>query len=54
MKKRFSEDWFLGLADARRMIEDWREDYNSKRPHTALKGLTPNEQGKRLIEIEER
>jgi len=23
------------------MIEDWRIDYNTKRPHTNLNGLTP-------------
>jgi putative transposase len=30
------------IFHARRAIELWRIDYNAKRPHTALKGLTPN------------
>ena len=28
---------------AREIIEEWRIDYNLKRPHTSLNGLTPNE-----------
>lgn len=35
--------WFLSLADARRTIEDWRERYNSARPHSGLAGCTPSE-----------
>ena len=34
---------FADLADARALIETWREDYNDVRPHTALGGRTPNE-----------
>ena len=45
-----NENWFLTLADAKRMIENWREEYNSERPHSGLKGLTPNEAAK-LIKI---
>lgn len=33
--------WFRTLADARRLIEDWRESYNTERPHSALCGHTP-------------
>lgn len=25
------------------MIEDWREDYNTYRPHSSLRNLTPTE-----------
>jgi len=32
-----------GMAAARRIIEEWRIDYNGHRPHTSLCGLTPNE-----------
>jgi putative transposase len=28
---------------ARRIIEAWRIDYNTGRPHTSLGGLTPDE-----------
>jgi len=31
-----NEHWFLGLADARRIIEAWRADYNHYRPHSSL------------------
>jgi putative transposase len=31
-----NQHWFLGLADARRIVEDWRQDYNQHRPHSAL------------------
>jgi putative transposase len=33
--------WFLSMADARGRIERWKEEYNDKRPHSALGGLTP-------------
>ena len=38
-----SGNWFLSLADARDIIETWRQDYNSARPHSSLGGLTPHE-----------
>ncbi|MGH7734375.1 MAG: IS3 family transposase [Gemmatimonadales bacterium] len=38
-----NENWFLSLPDARRIIEAWRRDYNSFRPHTALGGRTPDQ-----------
>jgi putative transposase len=31
-----NEQWFLGLGDARRIVEVWRQDYNRDRPHSAL------------------
>ena len=36
-------NWFLSLEDARRTIEEWRNDYNEHRPHSSLGGLTPKE-----------
>jgi putative transposase len=36
--------WFRSLADARRLIEDWRQSYNTERPHSALCGRTPTQQ----------
>jgi putative transposase len=35
--------WFLFLADAKRTIEEWRQDYNEVRPHSSIGGLTPAE-----------
>ena len=36
-----NEHLFSSLVAARRMIEAWRVDYNTERPHTSLDGLTP-------------
>ena len=33
--------WFTSLAEARRVIEAWRLDYNLHRPHTSLRMRTP-------------
>lgn len=38
-----NEHTFRGLLEARRIIEEWRRDYNAHRPHTSLGGLTPAE-----------
>jgi len=38
-----NEHWFLGLGDARRIVETWRQDYNRERPHSALDYRTPEE-----------
>jgi putative transposase len=38
-----NEHWFLGLADARQIVEEWRHDYNAERPHSALGYQTPAE-----------
>lgn len=38
-----NETLFRSLGDARRLLAEWRMDYNGERPHTSLNGLTPNE-----------
>ena len=38
-----NENWFTELADARRKIQAWRQDYNQQRPHSALDYRTPEE-----------
>jgi len=35
------QSWFTSLAEARRIIEAWRVDYNEQRPHTSLRMATP-------------
>ena len=35
------QSWFTSLAEARRVIEAWRLDYNERRPHTSLRMRTP-------------
>lgn len=38
-----NEHWFMNLGHARRVIEEWRMDYNEIRPHSSLGYLTPEE-----------
>ncbi|WP_257884147.1 IS3 family transposase [Sulfitobacter sp. CW3] len=38
-----NETLFGTLGDARETLEDWHEDYNWRRPHSALVNLTPME-----------
>jgi putative transposase len=38
-----NEHLFTNLNEARQIIEAWRNDYNTNRPHTSLNGLTPTE-----------
>ena len=38
-----NEHIFRSYSHAREIIENWRIDYNSNRPHTSLNGLTPLE-----------
>jgi putative transposase len=44
-----NEHLFANLAEARRIIEAWRIDYNTRRPHSSLNGLTPTEFAARPI-----
>ena len=36
-----NEHWFLTMAHARRVIESWRIEYNTERPHSSLGNLAP-------------
>jgi putative transposase len=38
-----NEHWFASVAEARTLIEAWRVDYNTVRPHSALAGKTPEQ-----------
>jgi len=38
-----NEHWFISLAHARSIVEAWRIEYNTERPHSSLANLTPEE-----------
>jgi putative transposase len=38
-----NEEWFNSISRARSIIESWRIDYNTERPHKGLNGLSPYE-----------
>ena len=38
-----NQNWFVDLRHAREVIESWRVDYNTVRPHSSLRYLTPEE-----------
>jgi putative transposase len=38
-----NENWFLSIEHARRVVEEWRIDYNTIRPHSSLNNLSPEE-----------
>jgi putative transposase len=42
-EERLNEHVFVSLDDARNKIEQWRIEYNRKRPHSSLGHLTPEE-----------
>lgn len=43
-----NETLFSSLAEACATLEEWREDYNWRRPHSALGNLTPMEFAQRM------
>ena len=49
-----NEHWFLSLAHARSVIEDWRVEYNTERPHSSLGNRTPAEFAKALATADEK
>ena len=38
-----NQHWFTSIGEAREIIENWRIDYNTERPHSSLKYQTPEE-----------
>lgn len=38
-----NEHWFVSLNHARQIIENWRIEYNTERPHSSLGDLPPEE-----------
>jgi len=43
-----NESLFTTLAEARTIIQEWKEDYNEQRPHSSLGNLTPCEYVRKL------
>ena len=41
-----NQHWFRGLADVRRIVDDWRHHYNHERPHSSLGYSTHAERAK--------
>jgi len=48
-----NQHYFSTLPEAKKIIEDWRLEYNAFRPHGSLKGLTP-EAFKRVLETQQK
>lgn len=46
-----NENWFTGLEEAKEIVEKWRIHYNVERPHSALKGQTPQEMASHLLSL---
>lgn len=46
-----NEHWFITLDHARKLIEDWRVDYNEARPHSSLEYLTPEEFSRKEVAL---
>ena len=44
-----NQNWHTSLQDARRIIEAWRVDYNTARPHSSLGYLTPEEYAATIV-----
>ena len=44
-----NEHWFLSMRHARRVIAEWRDEYNQERPHSSLGYLTPSSFADRFL-----
>lgn len=47
-----NQHWFVSMSDARRKIEEWRQDYNHVRPHSSLGNRSPAEFARTLHQQE--
>lgn len=46
-----NQHWFESLEDARQILEKWRIEYNTERPHSSLANRTPFEHLRYMAEI---
>ncbi len=46
-----NQHWFESLEEARQILEKWRVEYNTERPHSSLANRTPTEHVRYLAEI---
>ncbi len=44
-----NEHWFITMAQARRVIELWRIEYNTEKPHSSIGNITPEEYAEQLM-----
>jgi putative transposase len=44
-----NEHWFLTMQHARQVINAWRQEYNTERPHSSLGYLTPDRFAERFL-----
>jgi putative transposase len=44
-----NEHWFVTMAQARRIIESWRIEYNTERTHSSQRNITPEEYAAGLL-----
>lgn len=47
-----NENVFIDTLSARRIVENWRREYNERRPHSSLGGKTPYEKMKEIKSME--
>jgi putative transposase len=47
-----NQHWFGSLEEAREILEKWRIDYNTERPHSSLGDRTPAENLARWYDLE--
>jgi len=49
-----NREWFRDLREARMLIEQWREFYNHRRPHSSLGNRTPVQARHETLKMEPR
>ena len=46
------QNWFINLNDAKQIVEEWRQEYNKERPHSAIGYMTPEEFAKKELAMD--